>query len=294
MSEAVFKIVTDRVVDILAKGVVPWRKPWKATANKMNAPHNIMGYAYNGINFFLLSCLGYATPVYLTLNQINKLGGRIKEGEEKNSFPVFFWRWLDVKDKATGEDKKIPLCRYTRVWNIEQVDGVKMPKKFIVEDGEKYTFNSIAAADAVVEGYENKPTIRHNDTGAFYMPHLDMVRMPNKDQFTSPESYYTTLFHELGHSTGHASRLNRKEVTDPIRFGSHDYSVEELVAEMTAAYLCAHCGIDNTLENSAAYIEGWMRPLKKDPRMLMTAAARAQKAFYHIVGRPETDEEEKD
>lgn len=289
MSAKVLQIVTDKIVAMLENGTVPWRKPWNANTT---APHNIAGYAYNGINFFLLSMLGHETPVYLTFNQIKKAGGRIKAGEEKKHAPVFFWKWLQFSKDRNGNElddpRSVPLVRFTQVWNISQVDGVELPKRFKTEPK---VFNPIETAQTVVEGYKNAPAVTHGGNRACYTPVLDKVAMPIRESFLSPAEYYSTLFHEFAHSTGHKSRLNRKEVMDGNAFGSHDYSVEELVAEMGAAYLCAHCGIDNTLENSAAYIQSWIKRLKDEPKMLMVAAARAQKAFKHIVGEPEAETE---
>jgi antirestriction protein ArdC len=285
----VFEIVTDRIVKLLESGTVPWRRPWD---NGVDAPRNIDGYEYNGINFFLLSMLPFKTPVYLTLNQIKKKGGTIKEGENKNHAPVFYWRMNTYdKDKSgnpLSSPVSIPMARYTQVWNIEQVDGIELPKRFAQRAMRQFT--AIESAEKLVANYKDSPAISHGGNRACYTPVLDKVTMPEKDSFKSPGEYYSTLFHELGHSTGHAKRLNRKELMDGNFFGSHDYSVEELVAEMSAAYMAAHCGIDNTLENSAAYIASWSKKLRDEPRMLMTAAARAQKAFKHIAGAQELEE----
>lgn len=284
MSIKVAQIVTDRINALLAAGTVPWRKPWKNGTK----PSNIDGRAYNGINFFLLSCLGYETPVYLTMNQIKKMNGRIKAGQEKLHHPVFFWKWLEDRNDPTS-DRKIPLARYTLVWNIEQIDGIELPKRF---KAEAKVFNTIEAAEKVVAGYQDGPEIRHGGDRACYTPVTDKVQMPPRENFESPNEYYATLFHELGHSTGHRSRLNRKELMDATFFGSHSYSVEELCAEMTAAFLSAHTGIDDKHENSAAYIQSWMEALKDKPTMLMQAAGRAQKAFARIVGVTEEPEAE--
>lgn len=280
MSNKVLQIATDRILSALKTGTVPWRKPWKAGMR----PCNIDGYEYRGINFFFLSMLGFEMPVFLTLRQIKEKGGRIKDGEEKKHSPVFFWKILSyTKDKqgnVLDDPRSIPLARYTQVWNIAQVDGIELPKRF---KSTAPVIPAIDAAEAIVAGYKNAPAMQHGGNRACYSPVLDKVSMPNKEQFTSSEEYYSTLFHELAHSTGHLNRLNRKELMASTFFGSHDYSLEELVAEMGAAYLCAHAGIDNTLDNSAAYIAGWMKALQADEKMLMTAAARAQKAFAHIV-----------
>ena len=293
MAKTVFDIVTEKVTELLDKGTIPWRKPWTGKDNIVK-PVNVTGREYNGINYFLLSCLGYETPVFLTFKQIQDRGGKIKDGEEKKHFPVFFWAFnkynKDAKGNAT-EERTVPICRYYLVWNIEQTT-CELPAKLKDQTVERVqNFGTIEAAETIVANYENGPTIKVKDGSnrACYCPTTDIVSVPHKDQFTSLEEYYSTLFHELSHSTGHGSRLNRKEVVSPTFFGSHDYSVEELVAEMGAAFLCNHAGIHNTLDNSAAYINGWLSKLKSDPKMLMTAAGRAQKAFERIVGKKATD-----
>lgn len=293
MSHKVFDIVNQHVEKALKNGTVPWRKPWKPG---VNAPMSIAGYAYHGINFFLLSMLPFASNVYLTFNQIKKHGGRIKKGEEKNHHPIFFWLPLKAKDDRAGnplpdgEERKILMFRYTRVWNFEQVEGVTLPKRFTAE---RPTVDPIEACEDIVKNYKDGPTIVIKDTDrACYYPALDRVHNPKIEQFSKREEYYSTLFHELAHSTGHKSRLNRKELMDGNYFGSHDYSIEELVAEMGAAYICAHVGISNaTLDNSAAYISGWLDKVKRDPKLFATAASRAEKAFQRIVGKVEEAEE---
>ena len=131
----------------------------------------------------------------------------------------------------------------------------------------------------------NVPEITHQSQPACYSPLLDVVNMPRPESFDTPENYYSTLFHELTHSTGHESRLNRKGITDPVRFGSHSYSKEELIAEMGSAFLSGHCGIeDRILDNSAAYINGWLGRLRNDPKLVVMAAAKAQKSSDYIQG----------
>lgn len=280
MSAKVLQIVVDRVLGMLKDGIVPWRRPWKNSSS----PMNIAGYPYRGINFFLLSMMGHETPVYLTFNQIRKAGGKIKSGEEKKHSPIFFWKIMQYNQDKFGNDlddpRNIPIMRYSQVWNIAQVEGIKLPKRFLTP---VERLPVLDAAEAIVNGYANAPKTVHGGDRACYSPVLDKISMPNKESFHSAEEYYSTMFHEMAHSTGHLSRLNRKEVMDGNAFGSHDYSVEELVAEMSAALMCAHSGIDNTLDNSVSYIAGWVKKLQDEPKMLMTAAARAQKAFAHIA-----------
>lgn len=293
MSEKVSKaevkeIVVARLLEAMEKGVCPWRKPWKSVNTR---PCNISGRKYSGINWFILTMMPYVQPVFMTFKQAQAMGGNVKKGEK--GIPVVFWKMLVKEDKATGTKETIPMMRYYTVFNIEQTEGVTLPKKFAPrEDGPE--FNPIAAAEAIWDGMPNRPTVKHGGDRASYLPPVDEIHMPNRADFTVAEEYYSTLFHEGSHSTGHKSRLNRKEVMGAICFGSMDYSLEELVAEMSAAMLCAEAGIDApVLENSAAYLRSWYAKLSKDPGMLITAAARAQKAADYILN-PAKDETPQD
>lgn len=294
----VYQILTDKVLSLIDKGVTPWRKGWVGGM----APANYKGRPYGGCNLFLLSILcefeGWEHPVFLTYKQIEDMGGTIKEDQKKRHNPVFFWNWnFEKVDPVTGDKKKIPIFRFFSVWNIAQVDGISLPKW---AQKPKKAVTPIDACEAIVTGYANAPKISHGGHRAYYNPPLDSIKVPQRDNFKSSEEYYSTLFHELGHSTGHKDRLNRKGVTDAIRYGSHEYSQEELVAELTATYLCAEAGIANEslIENQAAYLAGWWKALKEEPKMFATAAAQAVKAAKHILGTTEdatevtpTDEE---
>ncbi len=184
-------------------------------------------------------------------------------------------------DEGEETTARLPVLRYYNVFNLEQCEGIPTEK---VPDNPR-DFEPIGEAEAVVQGMPQSPPIQHGATGAWYMPATDTVSMPDAGHFSPPESYYSTLFHELSHASGHQSRLNRQTSTKPHRFGSRDYSQEELVAEMGAAFLCGHCGIEQaTVENSAAYIQGWLKKLKGDHRLVVIAAAQAQKAADFIMG----------
>jgi antirestriction protein ArdC len=289
----VYSYVTERIVGLMEKGTIPWERPWQGGG--INDPVNITGRRYNGCNFFLLSILGFSKPVFLTFNQIKKAGGTIKKGQEKRHAPVYYWKWLEKTDATTGKLTKFPMLRYFLVWNIEQVEGVELPKKLRKDaTTEAREFNPIEAAEAIVAGYPNRPTMSHVGSMACYIPSQDAVQMPDRTTFKDENFYYSTLFHELGHSTGHGSRLNRKEVTDPISFGSHSYSQEELVAELTAAFLSAESGInnENTERNTVAYLQSWIAKLKGEPKWFMIAAGKAQKAADMILNRQLEVEEE--
>jgi antirestriction protein ArdC len=259
----VYEIMTDRIVAKLGAGVVPWRQPWGAIG--FRAPMNVRGNHYRGLNVFLLACQGYASRCWLTFNQAKELGGHVRAGER--STPVVFWKWIETEKQnpETGEVSKasVPLLRYYNVFNVEQVE--KLPERFYRTDADLIReFSAIESCERIVAGYPAAPKIQHGGPRAYYAPSIDTVTLPLPTAFLASEAYYSTLFHELGHSTGHPSRLARAGITDPILLGSHKYSREELVAEMTAAFLCGSAGIDSEplIENSAAYIASWIRAMK--------------------------------
>lgn len=263
----VYEIVTQKIIEKLDHGVIPWRRPWNApTARNWQS-----GKEYSGINRLLLGC-----GEYVTFKQCAEAGGKIKKGE-KSHIAVFF-KWYEKEDDQTGEAEKWPVLRYYNVFEISQCEGLETKSP----DFKPLDFDPIEAAEDILAAYKDKPQIRHEEPRAYYVPALDYVNMPRKERFKSVEEYYSTLFHELTHSTGHAKRLNRKGGS---RFGSAAYSREELVAEIGAAMLCGVAHIDNaTLDNSAAYIDSWRRALKADCHLIVTAAQQAQKAANYIRG----------
>lgn len=276
----VYEIITERIIATLEAGTVPWRKPWSGQAGM---PKNLIsGKEYRGINVFLLHTLGYDSPWFLTFKQAKGLGGQVRKGEK--GCPVVFWKWLDRKETDDGKvnQHRVPLLRYFTVFNVEQCDGIKIPDVDVSEREHE----PLQAAESIVEGMPERPTIEHGFRGACYSPSEDKVRMPKPERFESGNGYYATLFHELTHATGHSSRLDRKLDTKHAAFGSGDYSKEELVAEMGAAFLNGQAGIlDSQVEQSASYIDGWLKTLRSDCRVVVMAAAQAQKAADFILGR---------
>lgn len=279
MSDSVYRIVTEKILAQLEEGVAPWRKPWRATA----FPRSINGHRYRGINVFLLATQGYASPYWLSRKEINRRGGRIRKGE--HGTVIVFWKQHKVTDEDTGDEKTIPLLRYYRVWNLEQTENVKVPRSVADASASRPAPTPEErhyAAAAIVAGYPHGPTIQESGDEAWYRPAHDLVNIPPRAAFDDLDEYYSTLFHELGHSTAHPSRLNR--ACDYV-FGSHAYGREELVAEMTDAFLAAEAGIETTMENSAAYLAGWIRTINEDVRAVVVAAGAAQRAAEHILAR---------
>jgi len=275
MNKDVYQIITDRIIGLLEAGTVPWHRPWKGGSE---APRNYVSRkAYRGINLFLLHAAGFASPFWLTFRQVQALDGRIKPGEK--SFPVVFWKVFE-EPEDNGESKRIPFLRYHRVFNVAQCEGITVPAPPEVNGA----FEPIDACDRVVAQMPRPPALAHGGARACYSPREDRVTMPAATLFESPAAYYSTLFHELTHATGHPSRLNRKEVAEPVQFGSDPYSREELVAEMGAAFLAGHCAIEaTTLTPSASYIQSWLERLRDDRKLVVHAAAQAQRACDFIL-----------
>jgi antirestriction protein ArdC len=287
----VYEIVTNQIMELLEEGTIPWHKPWKASGGAKNL---VSKKPYRGINQFLLNCSPHSSPYWLTFNQTRQKGGQVRKGEK--STLVVFWKWIDHKDNDdqeadanTSSTGKIPLLRYYNVFNLDQTDGIDPPKEEQIVN----PFAPIEQAELLMQGMLNKPIIQYGGDRACYRPMLDSIKLPDREVFKSPEEFYCTAFHELAHSTGHSSRLHRKGVTEPAHFGSHDYSQEELVAEFGASMLCATASIEHqTIENSAAYIQGWLKVLKNDKKLAVIAAGQAQKAADYILNVQEEKEQQ--
>lgn len=289
MGTNIYEMVNQRIIELLERGTVPWRKSWSAGSGM---PKNLVSKKeYRGINVFLLSAMSYSSPYFLTFNQAKSKGGSVRKGEK--SCMVAFWKLMD----RTGNDAedggvangKIPLLRYYNVFNLEQCEGIDAPEP----EETVNEFTPIEKAEQIITGMPNSPNIHYGGNRAFYRPSEDRVQMPHKHTFEHSEDFYAVLAHELSHSTGAKHRLARKEVMERNAFGSNDYSAEELVAEFAASFLCAHAGISNeTLEQSASYIDGWLSVLKGDKKLLVIAAAQAQRAADYILNRKFNVEEE--
>ena len=283
----VYDVINSRIMELLEQGTIPWRKPWNA---QTNYPKNLIsGKKYQGVNVFMLACSEFSSPYWMTYKQCQDKGGHVIKGSK--SCPVIFWKWLDRStEPAEGENStngKYGMLRFYSVFNLAQTEGITPPPAEETHN----IFDPITRAEEIIAAMPLKPDIRYGGGRAYYSPILDYVQLSHQHTFDTIEHYYNTLFHELAHATGHANRLARKGVTETSYFGSHEYSKEELVAEMGAAFLCGHAGIENTIENSAAYIQGWLKALKNDRTLLVHAAAAAQKASDFILNITPTTEE---
>ncbi len=284
MATDLYQTVTDTILDQLQAGAAPWVKPWSGGSFSSNMPHNAAsGRAYSGINVVLLwiakDARGFASSRWLTFKQAIDAGGNVRKGEKGTQ--VVFVSAIEREEATAGGDtetRRIPFLKRYTVFNVEQCDN--LPAKIVqAEAGEPRSSAErcdlaeefVAATGAVV---------RHGEGRAYYRPSADFVMMPDFETFTSGDQYYSTLFHELGHWTGAKHRLDRDFSG---RFGDRSYAAEELVAELTAAFLCAEFAFDGDLRH-AGYIAHWIELLKVDNRAFFTAAAKAQKAADYMRG----------
>jgi antirestriction protein ArdC len=278
----VYQIVTNRILELLDKGEVPWRKTWTNTG----MPKNLAtGKEYKGVNVWLLTSLGYPMNYYLTYQQLKDMGGSVKEKEKSHT--VVYWKWIET-DKSDGTGKEVkPFLRYYRVYNVSQTEGIPAPKIPKVLKPK----NPIEECEIIVKDMPKCPEIISRSEHPFYNPKDDFINMPPMQSFETSENYYETLFHELIHSTGHSSRLNRKEVMENYGYATHMYSIEELTAEMGSCILKSICGIrESVTPNNMSYIQGWISVLKKNRRFIIYASGQAQKAVEFILDSGETTE----
>jgi len=277
----IYAEITNRVIAEMEKGVIPWQKPWVGTEGAISYQS---GKPYSLLNQILLGEPGE----YLTIGQCNKAGGRVKKGEKARM--VVFWKPVVKEDEETGEKSTFFILRYYYVFHVNQCEGIEPKHQKPLPHGA----NENQAASMIVHEYLDREGIRlHREAGnrAFYRPSDDSVTIPTIEQFMNTAEFYSTIFHELTHSTGHEKRLNR--ISKKAMFGNEEYSKEELVAEIGAAALVNHAGLEtaSSFKNTAAYIQNWLKVLKSDKRFIVSAAGKAEKAVALILGNPIEKEE---
>ncbi|MDQ3050816.1 MAG: zincin-like metallopeptidase domain-containing protein [Bacteroidota bacterium] len=271
----VYQLVTNRILEQLEKGIIPWRRTWTDAGLPQNL---ITRKPYRGLNVWLLASLGYVQNFFLTYQQLKEVGGTVKKDEKP--YLVVYFKWIETGDQNGEEKFKKPFLRYFKVYNVAQCNGIK---KEIIPRILKPN-HPIEDCKFIVESMPNLPLIVFRNNDPYYHPEGDYINMPAIEYFDSSVAYYETLFHELVHSTGHKSRLNRKEIMEKHRFGSEQYAIEELTAEFGSCYIQSIAGIQEKLgENSAAYIQNWYAVLKKNPRLVVYAGSQAQKAVDYIL-----------
>lgn len=277
MKKDVYEMVTDRIIEQLEQGVIPWQKPWGGVID--GAYNRISKKPYSLLNQMLLQHSGE----YATFKQWSELGGHIRKGEKSEI--VVFWKLQPYEDEnADGEKiiKQIPLLRYYNVFHVSQVDGVE-PKEIDLNE-----FEPIEKAERIKTEYmtrEHLKILEKLTDKAFYSPTFDYIQIPCKEQYQNVEEFYSTLFHEMVHSTGYKTRLDREDVKDCMYFGSENYSKEELTAELGSAFLVNLLGIEtkNSFRNSSAYIQGWLGRLRGDKKFIVSASSKAEKAVKYIL-----------
>jgi antirestriction protein ArdC len=276
----IYQAITDRFVEQLKRGTVPWQKPWFGVQNIVSRK------PYRGINALVLGSTDYQSPFWITFKQTLDLGGHVRKGER--STPVIYYEILEKRDDAgnlrvrdDGRSERVPFVRWANVFNLDQTEGIE-PPVIAVQEGPTLPLERAAA---IVENAKLCP-IHHAGFAAHYSPQDDVIRVPSPSTFHSREDYYHSLYHEMTHASGHSSRLNRDGITRQARFGSEPYSQEELIAELGAAFLSNEAGVLDSVrfENSAAYLGSWINKFENDPRMIVSAASQAQKASDFVLG----------
>ena len=270
----IYQVVTNRIMDQLDRGIIPWHKPWIASGSAVS---HITGKPYSLLNQMLLNKPGE----YVTFKQCQAKGGKIRKGEKASM--IVLWKWLEEEDEETGEKKQIPYLRYFHVFNIGQCEG--LTARHTREIPNKATAD--LTAENILNDYLQRSGVKlvhEQGDCAFYRPSTDSITLPLMAQFKSTAEYYGTAFHEASHSTGHKSRLDRLEKT--AFFGSEAYSKEELIAEMASCFLVNHAGLEtpSSFRNNVAYIQNWLQVLRNDKRFIVSASTKAEKAVNMILG----------
>jgi antirestriction protein ArdC len=272
MSTLIYQQVTDQIIKQLEAGATPWVKQWNGSSS---ANHNaVSGKGYNGINTLILAMSaaagGFKSNQWATYKQWLELGGQVRKGT-KGTTIIFYSPVTGSKVSADGVEKNYHyVLKSYSVFNADQIDGYTPPVVTVKP------FNSIAALEALAT--DSGAVIKHGGDKAFYSPSADFIQMPHKTDFTNEAAYYATLLHEMAHWSGASNRLDR-DLSG--RFGNEAYAAEELIAELSAAFLCAEYQIDGDLRH-AGYIASWLRILKNDNKAVFKAAALAQKSADYI------------
>ena len=286
-----YQAVTDLILTQLERGTVPWRCPWRRSTGRPRNFHT--GKPYQGVNVLLLGLSHFASPYWMTFRQVSARGGRIRKGEH-GALVVKFGQFEKkvTAESGTEEKKRAFYLKGYRVFNAAQIEGIEFPE--VPAASQTPTSQGIAAAEAIVEGMPKPPLIHKGlSDRACYSRIADAVQMPRLSAFSRAEDYHLTLFHELVHSTGHPSRLNRKTLVENDGFGGTVYSQEELVAEMGAAFLGMEADIvRDQHEQSAAYLKGWLDVLraKEHRKWIVQAANQAGRATDFILNRNASSE----
>jgi antirestriction protein ArdC len=280
MKRDLYSEVSARIIAELQKGAAPWIKTWSATPGANTPCNALTNRPYSGCNVILLwmARAGYRTPRFLTFRQALELGGHVRKGERGTK--VYFVKQLEIKEDADDNSptRLVPMLREYTVFNVDQCDG--LPDS--VSTGRPMRVRNPDTRDDLADQFlrSTGADIREGHGEAYYVPSRDFISMPAFEAFKAADHFYRTVFHELTHWSGHKSRLDRNLKN---RFGSRNYAVEELIAELGAAFLCAEFGFDGDVRN-AGYIASWIELLKADKRAFFTACSHASKAADYLRG----------
>lgn len=287
----VYELATAKILELMENNENPWTKPW--ITRGLNQQKNLSSLRpYAGLNALLLAMENQSTDYWITYKQAQELGMQVRKGEKSALIVGWFkssYKSKDESDEGDGDDETPSrsglCCRYFRVFNLSQLDNVpaSLMTKAKRPDIVPFLTGTVPAAEQVIE--QTKAKINFGVEQACYRPSADEIYMPDRDRFAETSEFYSTIFHEIGHWTGHSKRLCRAELTKGILFASKSYSQEELCAEMTSVYVCSSLNIssDSALRNSSAYIKNWMKFLKDNPKAFVIACQQAQKAADYIM-----------
>ena len=275
-----FETITAKIIRVIEAGETKRGIQWAGQGAAGGMPVNLKtGNFYSGVNVLLLWAtaqeMGYTTPFWLTFNQAKELGGNVRKGEKSTT--GIFWgsREITEEDEAGDETtRKAGFSKPFHVFNLDQIDGMAAPGAMPANN----EWDAHAAAEALIKA--SGARIIEGGAKAFYSTTKDEIHMPDRERFESAENFYAVTLHELTHWTGRATRCNRDLRN---RFGDEAYAMEELTAELGAAFLAAHTGINGCIENHASYIQSWLKVLKSDPRAIITAASKASQAAKFLI-----------
>ena len=265
-----FDDVTRQIKAQLEAGTRPWIKPWNGGG--MPLPQRCNGEHYQGINIILLWMMGRTAPTWMTYNQAKQLGGQVRRGEKGTGICY-------TAPVTTKEDETYRVYKWYTVFNAEQIDG--LPPQYYPQPVQDFVNTDKRIIEADTLAASTGADIRHGEAKAYYVPAHDYINMPEFGEFRSALDYYSTMFHELVHWTGHKTRMDRK-----FSRNKTDYAIEELVAEMGSAFLMAHLGLEATVrEDHASYLAHWLKALDNDSKFIFSAASAASQAVTHITAK---------
>lgn len=275
-----FESITDKIIQVIEAGEATGSISWAGQGGASGMPVNLKtGKAYNGVNVLLLWAMaqekGYTSPYWLTFNQAKEMGGNVKKGEKATQ--GIFWGSREIIEEDDNGDETSRNAGFAKafyVFNLDQVEGIENP--LALPSGNQW--NPLEQAEALIKA--SGARIIEGGTRAYYSLNADEIHMPDRERFASPENFYAVNLHELTHWTGHTSRCNRDLRN---RFGDEAYAMEELIAELGAAFLSSSTGINGQIEGHACYIKSWLKVLKNDKRAIVTAASKASQAAQFLI-----------